>query len=95
MNEEQRDQGVEFVRQISSRLLDCLPMWTVYDRPEDFPELIVARLWRTLPEPAPTNTLFTVPAGHAHIVRDILAEAGFVKLDRQPGDDPVILETWI
>lgn len=66
------------------------PMWTIYDRPLDYPKNIVVRVWYGL-----------VPAEHT--LHDSVAEAresitrrgGSVSLSRQPGDDPKIVETWI
>ena len=88
---------VDWVRRVSAALgTTCLPMWTVYDRPKDHPDLIIARLWRTLPAPEATNFAMSVPADYGvGPVRGILAEAGFVMLDRHPGDEPQIVETWM
>jgi len=65
-------------------------MWTVYDHPKDYPNAYVARLWNG-----------TVPASDVILctdideLRGILQKKGFVKLMRQKGDDPVIMEVWI
>lgn len=67
--------------------------WTIYDHPSDYPDFFVVRRWRILP-------------GHLIsekncLLADSLIEArehiptGFVRVDRQPEDDSVILETWI
>src|SRR5579864_6488168 len=70
-----------------------LPMFTVYDRPEDFPDHIVARLWTSLPEPRPTT--FLLRASTIGPVRDFLAALGLTHLSRSPEDNPAVLETWL
>lgn len=70
-----------------------LPMFTVYDHPRDFPHAYVARLWLTLPEAQPTELMLAHP--ELDVLRDELAHLGLTQLNRSPGDDPAILETWI
>ena len=67
-----------------------LPIWVVYERPSDFPNCYVARLW--IGE-TPTDEL--IAATDVDDIRNALAERGLVKLDRHPQDDPRILETWL
>jgi hypothetical protein len=70
----------------------ALPMWTVYRQPRDYPENYVARLFVTIPSPVAT---------HVAIVADTLEElrkalpAGLLRLERQPADEPQIVEVWI
>jgi len=70
-----------------------LAIWTIYKSPTDFPGKFVARK-------------HVVGAGSSratddHYVADSLADArGMIppflhNLGRQPGDDPVIVESWI
>lgn len=71
-----------------------LSLWTVYDRPSDFPNCIVARRHEVTPDGhGPTGDLefFT----SLENVAERFAAAGFVRLPRQPDDDPVIVETWL
>lgn len=64
-------------------------VWTVYNSPKDYPGKFVARRWELT---TPTDDV---------IVADTLDEVrerlplGLYPLDRHPGDDPVIVETWL
>jgi hypothetical protein len=73
-----------------------LRMWTVYDRPSDFPNSCVARLWqinRGDPEPQATGEIIV---GHTvEAVRQQLARCGLTCLARSEGDDPCVVETWL
>lgn len=68
-------------------------MWVVYDHPDDEPDSYVARLWLTLPGAAPTNIILKAPTVDS--IRDHLVNLGFVRLERSPGDDAKIMESWI
>lgn len=70
-----------------------LPTFVVYDHPTDHPDRYVARLWGSLPEA--TALHFMVVTEDLAVMRAFLDALGLVHLHRQPGDDPVILETWI
>lgn len=66
------------------------PIWTVYENPTDFPGKFVARLWDL---DQPTDQIKV-----ADTLREIRAELmplGLHRLERQPEDDPHILETWL
>lgn len=69
-----------------------LSIWTVYERPLDHPQKFVARRWASFLEPAPTADV--ILADDLGELRKMLP-AGLVRMPRQPGDDPVIVETWI
>jgi len=77
---------------LHSELQQRLPMWVVYDRPTDFPENVIARMWLTLPRCEPTSV--AVIGGTVDAVRDALPP-GLVRLDRNPGDEPQIVEVWL
>jgi hypothetical protein len=69
-----------------------LHMWSVYDHPKDQPNHFVARLWLIGDgKLIPTNDMFI--ADTLEEVRSLLPP-GLVCVPRDPGDDPVILETW-
>jgi hypothetical protein len=64
-------------------------LWTIYDRPSDYPESFVARKFIV----SPTDEV---------IVRDTLAEVreaigsrALVRIERSPLDDPKIVEVWL
>ncbi|HXJ60733.1 MAG TPA: hypothetical protein VNU68_29160 [Verrucomicrobiae bacterium] len=69
-----------------------LSIWTIYERPKDYPRHFVVRRW-------------TIGAGqeraHECQLADTLEEARklvpplLIRLDRQPNDDPVIVENWL
>jgi hypothetical protein len=71
-----------------------LTQYTIYERPADYPHSYVVREWlivRGRNGPVP---------GELVAVKDTLGDAraaipdGLYNLGRQPGDDPVIVETW-
>ena len=66
-----------------------LPIWTVYDSPRDLPGRYVARLF--VMDKATTKVI-TAPTLEA--VRNLLP-AGLTCLERNPQDDPMIVETWL
>lgn len=72
---------------------DLLKMWTIYDHPADYPDGYVARQWIIAGGGEP----YRGPARY----RPSLEEAreavppGLYRLDRDPGDDPTVVETWI
>lgn len=71
---------------------DRLPMWTIYQRPSDYPDGYVARMFFTLPRAEPTAVAIFGPTRDA--VRAALP-AGLHRISRSPGDDPCIVETWL
>lgn len=72
-----------------------LTMWTVYDRPTDYPSGFCARRYELTKEgPLPSVHLFS-SGPRPDELREIFREAGLVCIPRQEGDDPVIVETWI
>jgi hypothetical protein len=67
-----------------------LTLWTIYDKPKDHPDEIVAR--RHEVPGGPTETLM---GGDLGLLREVFRGAGLVCVGRQEGDDVKILETWI
>lgn len=69
-----------------------LPMLTIYERPADYPDLYVVRVWECLPTPQPTNMV---------VLTTTLEEArrrlpqGYQRISRSEIDDPKIVETYI
>lgn len=72
-----------------------LKMWTLYDRPSDYPEAIVARRWSIEADGLAHSEPLTIVAATVQPIRDALAAAGLVGLPRAPDDDPIIMETWL
>jgi hypothetical protein len=72
---------------------DALALWTVYDHPSDFPDRFIARLW-LVSRTGTVMTEETVSAATLEELRDRLP-SGLCRLDRDPSDDPVVVETWL
>ena len=72
-----------------------LRMWTVYDHPLDYPNDFVARLFEVDASGShPTSSIIITP--DLQTMRDMLRfEMGLTFLDRQPEDDPKIVEVWL
>jgi hypothetical protein len=64
-------------------------IWTIYDHPSDFPDKFVARCFHY---DKPTEAFLL--ADTLDEIRRLIPQ-GLYRLDRQPNDDPVIVETWI
>lgn len=73
-----------------------LSLWTVYERPKDFPTEIVARRWLVDGEvDTPKHTDEVIRAGSIEEIRDAMKARGLFRLRRLDGDDPVIVEVWL
>lgn len=70
-----------------------LIIWTIYERPLDYPDGFVARPWevRGAGEPIPGDAHYFQTLEGA---RNFLPE-GMYRLGRSPGDDGTITESWI
>lgn len=79
---------------ISSPREDILTIWTVYENPRDYPGKFVVRAYDVCAGGA-------VAARLECTVRDSLDEAraavpaGLYWMNRNPVDDPTIVETWL
>jgi hypothetical protein len=69
-------------------------IWTVYEKPSDFPELFVARPFIIGNGTARPMTLCLTGKTLAE-VRAFLEPYGLTCIPRQEGDDPRIVETWL
>lgn len=72
---------------------DGMHMWTVFERPDDYPDGFIARLFlvrRSIVRA--TDTTVTGPTLDA--VRAQLPP-GLYNLGREAGDKPSVVETWI
>jgi hypothetical protein len=71
------------------------PLITIYERPVDFPDEYVARLWliRRGTE-APVMTAIVLRAASLDELRAMLPP-GLRRLPREPDDEVQIVETWI
>lgn len=66
-----------------------LPLICIYSSPKDYPGKYIARLWDVN---KPTNIVAI--AENLEEIRET-KPADMVIMQRQPQDDPVIVETWI
>jgi hypothetical protein len=71
----------------------ALKIWTVYERPRDYPQDYVARLWLSGPA-GPRATASAFRSATLKQLRQHLKTLGLTRLNRHAGDDPAILETW-
>lgn len=67
-------------------------VWTIYEKPKGHPQLFVARRWVVAAQPVPTEDLFL--ADNLESLRAKLP-AGLIRMPAMPGDDSVIVETWM
>lgn len=75
---------------------DDLVMYTIYDRPKDYPLGVVIRRWRATkasPEPVPDETPFRLCISVQEARQYI--PLGLVCFRRAETDDPCIVETWL
>lgn len=70
-----------------------LPMWTIYERPRDYPAGFVVR--RSVTDP--TGCYHDAAAQYAPDLASAraLVPPGLQLLPRFPDDDPVIVEVWL
>lgn len=69
-----------------------LDMFVIYDHPKDHPDCYVVRRWAYAPRFVATNEAklaTTLERAREHVPR------GHCRVPRSPGDDPVIVESWL
>jgi hypothetical protein len=72
----------------------ALAVWTVYNRPDDYPDGYLARMFEAAPGGATTPTDIVL-TGKLDGIRHVLAKAGRIRLDRKPDDGPQVVESWL
>lgn len=70
-----------------------LPMFTITDHPTDWPDFYVARLFLTLPDVVDLPVVIMDP--DLENLRETMEALGLTCLPRSPGDNPIILESWL
>lgn len=73
---------------------DVLCGWTIYFHPLDFPEHYAVRMWFVGDEQIIYWHPFAIVCNTLEEAREQVP-AGAIKVPREPGDDVVILETWL
>jgi hypothetical protein len=86
------DDNVRFVLQMTDNATrqGALNLWTIYDRPKDYPHGIIAR--RHLMPGGPTECMLIAPLED---LRAIFVAAGLVCVPRADNDDVKIVESWV
>jgi hypothetical protein len=80
------------LEQSASMTAEPLSIWTVYQRPADYPSKFVARRWLASASLVATDDV---------LIDDTLIALrgrlppGLVQMPRDPSDDPSIVETWL
>lgn len=67
-----------------------IPIITVYDHPQDYPDKFVARVFDMN---RPTN--MAAIADTYEELLEAIPTRNMARMERSPKDDPVIMETWI
>lgn len=74
---------------------DALAMWTVYDHPSDYPDKYVARLFLVGRGGTEATASIIIAPSLEVLRKTLLVDMGLHRLDRSPGDDANIVETWL
>jgi hypothetical protein len=76
----------------AAQSLGQLLIWTIYDHPLDYPDWFVARPHVIRPKTSalPMHLIATKLEGLRALLPD-----GLTRMDRQPTDDPFIVEVWV
>lgn len=70
----------------------AMPIWTIYDRPSDYPHHFVVRRWNIADPEMPSD--FQALADSLEDARALIPK-GLVRINRNPGDDERIVESWL
>jgi hypothetical protein len=81
--------GIILKAQADAQAKNVLNIWTIFDRPSDFPDSYVARVFE-YDKPTATIIKGTLPR-----LRKSFRLCGLTCLTRCKDDDPVIVETWL
>lgn len=72
-----------------------LAMWVIYERPRDYPQGFLARLWHVTSTGLEPSMSEVITGASLDDVRDKLAPYGLHRIVRDPRDEPHIVETWL
>jgi hypothetical protein len=70
------------------------PVWTVYERPKDYPAGYVARMF-TVGSEGERDTGHVMHCLELEPIREKLHRAGLVLIPRDVEDEPQIIESWM
>lgn len=73
---------------------ESFSVWTVYDKPSDYPDQYVARRFDVSKgKVIITNEIIT--SLFLEKVREAMRARGLYRMDRNPNDEPQIVECWL
>lgn len=73
-----------------------MSMWTIYDRPEDWPDGYIARRYETSEgETVLTDNKLAAGPEALTLMRFVFQEAGLRFAPRNPNDRPEVVEVWM
>jgi hypothetical protein len=78
----------------TARMRGVLTMWTIYDRPADYPDGFIARCFETGAGPEPVPTDYTI-MGSLEAIRASMERCGLYRMNRNEGDHQSVVETWL
>jgi hypothetical protein len=88
------DEVAELVKgQMEAARRGVLTIWTIYDRPKDYPQGFIARRFDV--GAGGIVATGTTMIGGLHEMRTWFLRAGLTVIDRQERDEPPIVESWI
>lgn len=80
---------------MTSKKPAVLMMWTVYDHPTDYPTFYVARRFDIHAGTVTATDSVLFNTNIDNLRGDIVQRGFYHRLERNSGDDPKIMETWI
>lgn len=72
-----------------------LSMWSIYERPSDYPEEYVARRFEIGGGPEPRPTAEIIKSASLDELRRAMMQRGLVPLARAASDQRQIVESWV
>jgi hypothetical protein len=72
-----------------------MPMWVITEKPSDFPDKFVARLFVIGPGRVNATATYFLFDDLSRARNLFVAIPGMVRISRERGDDNVIVEAWI
>lgn len=74
------------------KLMNLLEIWSITEKPTDYPEFFVARKWVIGQTPEATNEVLL-----GETLEEVRAKLppGLHRMNRSPEDDPVLVESWL
>ena len=86
--------GGVMLGQMEASKRGALTIWTIFDKPKDFPEGYIARRFE-VSEGGRTLATRDTLTGKLEDIRMALEKAGLMKMAREDGDEPQIVENWV